>query len=136
MAVPRLDALKDAVSAWTWPPAVTFTKKAILGMFSRIETGTLIVVDEAGDEKHRFGEREGKVVVGNGGSGEAKTANSVPRIEIVVKRDAFWPRLFLFADIGFAEAYMLGDFECADLTSFFRVRGSFLFFLFFLFFLS
>ncbi|KAJ6440213.1 L-aminoadipate-semialdehyde dehydrogenase [Purpureocillium lavendulum] len=32
-----------------------------------------------------------------------------------------WLRLFLFADIGFAEAYMLGDVECNDLTAFFRM---------------
>ena len=45
----------------------------------------------------------------------------MPRVEIVVKNEAFWVRLFLFADMGFAEAYMLGDFECEDLTSFFQV---------------
>ena len=124
MAMARLDAVKGAVSGWTWPPVVAFSRKAVLAIFSRVEAGTLVVVDEPGDEKHRFGERETKADVN---SGEAnKRADSVPRVEIVVKRDAFWPRLCLFADIGFAEAYMLGDFECPDLTSFFRVRGSFL----------
>ena len=30
-------------------------------------------------------------------------------------------RLFLFADMGFAEAFMLGEVECADLTGFFEL---------------
>jgi cyclopropane-fatty-acyl-phospholipid synthase len=33
--------------------------------------------------------------------------------------------LFLFADMGFAESYMLGEFECSDLTSFFEVNIAF-----------
>jgi cyclopropane-fatty-acyl-phospholipid synthase len=43
------------------------------------------------------------------------------KVELVVKKEAFWVRLFLFADMGFAEAYMLGEVECEDLTSFFQV---------------
>ena len=43
------------------------------------------------------------------------------KVELVVKKEAFWVRLFLFADMGFAESYMLGDFECSDLTGFFEV---------------
>jgi cyclopropane-fatty-acyl-phospholipid synthase len=45
----------------------------------------------------------------------------VKRVELVIKREAFWVRLLLFADMGFAESYMLGDFECSDLTGFFEV---------------
>ncbi len=52
-----------------------------------------------------------------------REATRIPRVELVVKKEAFWMRLFLFADMGFAEAYMLGDVECADLTAFFQVRG-------------
>lgn len=113
MATTRLGVLKGAMMEWTWPPAVTLAKKAVLRTFSCVEEGMLVVVDEPGSEKHRFGARDAV--------GETGTAKSVPSVEIVVKRDTFWARLFLFADIGFAEAYMLGDFECADLTSFFRV---------------
>ena len=54
-------------------------------------------------------------------SGLPRRADTVPRVEIVVKNESFWMRLLLFADMGFAEAYMLGDFECQDLTSFFQV---------------
>ncbi len=117
MAMARFDVLKSAMLEWTWPPAVALAKKAVLSTFSRVEEGMLVVVDEPGNEKHRFGAREAK----GEAAGEARTAKSVQNVEIVVKRDTFWARLFLFADIGFAEAYMLGDFECADLTAFFRV---------------
>ncbi|OAA68325.1 cyclopropane-fatty-acyl-phospholipid synthase [Niveomyces insectorum RCEF 264] len=49
------------------------------------------------------------------------TNRSPPRVQLVVRSDAFWMRVFLFADMGFAEAYMLGEVECADLTSFFQL---------------
>jgi len=54
-----------------------------------------------------------------------KKAGRVRKVKLVVKREAFWVRLFLFADMGFAESYMLGDFECSDLTGFFEVCDCF-----------
>ena len=53
-----------------------------------------------------------------------KHAGQVSKVELVVKKETFWVRLFLFADMGFAEAFMLGEVECADLTSFFQVSSS------------
>lgn len=35
--------------------------------------------------------------------------------------DLFWVRLLLFADMGFAESYMLGEVSCTDLTAFFKL---------------
>lgn len=55
------------------------------------------------------------------GNGARKKAGRVEKVDLVVKKEAFWVRLFLFADMGFAEAYMLGEVECADLTGFFSV---------------
>lgn len=81
-----------------------------------------MLVDEVDGTNHVFGEKlgssklPGKVVV-NG-------TVSVPRVELVVKKSAFWMRLILFADMGFSEAYMLGEVDCTDLTAFFQVRTS------------
>lgn len=57
----------------------------------------------------------GKLVNGEGHIG------GVPRVSLVVKKSSFWMRLVLFADMGFAEAFMLGEVECSDLTAFFEV---------------
>lgn len=43
------------------------------------------------------------------------------KVRLVVKKDTFWVRLFLFADMGFAESFMLGEVECVELTAFFKV---------------
>lgn len=117
------EMLRGALGGWTWGPALAVAKPAILSVLARIETGTLLLVDEPGDQRHVFGQKlSGEL--GNVAAAAAlpRRASTVPRVEIVIKDDAFWMRLFLFADMGFAEAYMLGDFQCQDLTSFFQVR--------------
>ncbi len=40
-----------------------------------------------------------------------------PHASMTLKTSAFFKRLALFGDIGFAESYMDGDFECDDLTT-------------------
>jgi hypothetical protein len=115
--VTTLGALKETLLGWTPPRAVDLARSVVLRIFSGLETGSLIIIDKAG-EKHIFGQSYFDEDV------EKTHVNSIdtaPKVEIVVKRSSFWLRLFLFADIGFAEGYMLGDFECSDLTSFFRV---------------
>ncbi|CAK7198139.1 hypothetical protein SEUCBS139899_000797 [Sporothrix eucalyptigena] len=57
----------------------------------------------------------------NGHSNSRRSATTIPRVELVVRSEAFWMRVFLFSDMGFAEAYMLGEIECTDLTAFFRL---------------
>lgn len=117
-AVTALVALKDRLLGWTWAPAVYLARAAVLGIFSGVEVGSLLITDEANGMKYAFGQgvfhREGDVA-------GAKDANTIPRVDIVIKSESFWLRLLLLADIGFAESYMLGDFECNDLVSFFRV---------------
>lgn len=110
------EALRGAVGGLTWGPAVGVARTAVLSLLSRIEKGTLLLVDSPAGTRYVFGEK----LLGK--SGLPRRADTVPRMEVVVKNDAFWIRLFLFADMGFAEAYMLGDFDCQDLTSFFQVR--------------
>ena len=43
--------------------------------------------------------------------------------ELRVVNDAFWVRLCMMGDLGFAEAYMFGDVTCEDLVSTFLVRS-------------
>jgi cyclopropane-fatty-acyl-phospholipid synthase len=43
------------------------------------------------------------------------------KAELRVLNDAFWIRLCLMSDLGFAESYMYGDVECDDLVSLFNV---------------
>ncbi|ERT00831.1 hypothetical protein HMPREF1624_02064 [Sporothrix schenckii ATCC 58251] len=51
----------------------------------------------------------------------SRSATTVPRVELVVHSEAFWMRVFIFSDMGFAEAYMLGEIECSDLAAFFQL---------------
>jgi cyclopropane-fatty-acyl-phospholipid synthase len=95
-------------------------------MLSKIEIGQLIITDQTTGQTTSYGQKIAKEhsKMSNGVNG-TKKSGGVKRVELVVKRDAFWVRLFLFADMGFAESYMLGDFECSDLTGFFEVGYSF-----------
>ena len=47
----------------------------------------------------------------NYGNGES------PRSTLILNNNAFFKRLSLYGDIGFAESYMDGDFETSDLTA-------------------
>lgn len=116
------EALRGVVGGLTWGPALAVAKPSILAVLSRIEEGTLLLVDEPGETRHVFGQRLSEHTKERfEESGLPRRADTTPRAELIVKNDAFWMRLFLFADMGFAEAYMLGEFECEDLTSFFKV---------------
>ncbi|KAG5956741.1 hypothetical protein E4U57_002331 [Claviceps arundinis] len=116
------ELLRGTVGGWAWPPLVSVAKTTILSTLANIETGTLLLVDEPGETRHVFGQKlSGTVDDQAPGATCTRRADTTPRVEIIVKRDSFWPRLLLFADIGFSEAYMLGDFHCQDLTSFFHL---------------
>ncbi|KAH7350076.1 cyclopropane-fatty-acyl-phospholipid synthase [Plectosphaerella cucumerina] len=117
------ELLRGAVGSLTWGPALSVAKPAVLAVLARIEKGTLLLVDEPAEARHVFGQKLGAKAQ------EAldhnvpvpRRADTVPRVELVVKSDAFWMRLFLFADMGFAEAFMLGEVECRDPTAFFQL---------------
>lgn len=127
------EAARGTIGGLTWGPALTVAKPAIEAVLRQIQIGTLVLVDEPAGRRLVFGQ---KLSSGGGQGPDAgddgapprtngwKTGNAsagAPRVELVVKRDAFWMRLLLFADMGFAESFLLGDFECADLTAFFRL---------------
>lgn len=115
---------RGAIGSLTWGPALAVAKPAIKSVFGQIKVGTLLLTDESAGTRELYGQKLGNVkgdelpVETNG----LRKAITVPRVELIVKKDAFWMRLLLFADMGFSEAYMLGEVECADLTAFFQVR--------------
>lgn len=119
------ETARESLGSLTWRPALAVAKPAIVSVLSQIEVGTLLLTDEPAGQRHVFGQKLGNAKLEEELSLAApsgvRKATTVPRVELVVKRDAFWMRLFLFADMGFAEAYMLGEVECADLTAFFQV---------------
>lgn len=116
--VSALFALKERFLRWVWARVVTLARTAVLRIFSNLEVGTLLIIDEGSATEYAFGQ-----VPSNGSSqnGSAENNPPIPDVKIVAKRDTFWFRLLLFADIGFAESYMLGNIECNDLVSFFQV---------------
>ncbi|KAF2240053.1 cyclopropane-fatty-acyl-phospholipid synthase [Viridothelium virens] len=107
--VARYNALRQYAGTWTWGPLVRLSRGAILSLLGSIRVGQLIVTDE-----------NGELIVCGGSHGTPKEKAS-PRTELQIHSDAFWVRLLLFADMGFAESYMLGEFSCPDLTSFFKI---------------
>ncbi|RDA92174.1 hypothetical protein CP533_5580 [Ophiocordyceps camponoti-saundersi (nom. inval.)] len=114
------EVLRSTLGGWTWGPALAIARPAILSVLARIQSGTLVLVDEPANKRHVFGQKLSEHTNGVTAS-NSSAISAPPRAEVVVKNDAFWMRLFLFADMGFAEAYMLGDFHCHDLTSFFQL---------------
>lgn len=125
------DLLRTTIGSITFGPALTLSKAAVVSLLSRIESGTLIITDQTTSpartdfygQKLAKGHQRSKQLNGNGVSGERRVGK-VGKVELVVLKETFWMRLFLFGDMGFAEAYMLGEVGCADLTGFFMVRIS------------
>jgi cyclopropane-fatty-acyl-phospholipid synthase len=118
------DMLRGAIGGISWGPVLSLSKAAVTGLFGRIEKGSLIVIDETTGKTEGYGQRLAKEdrKMTNGINGQSKKS-SVRKVELVVRKDSFWVRVFLFADMGFAEAFMLGEVECSDLTSFFEVQS-------------
>lgn len=108
----------------SWGPALSVSKTAVTSLFERIESGTLVVVDETTRKTNSYGQKIAKEhsKMTNGVNGTRKKTAGAQEVELHIKKESFWLRVFLFADMGFAEAYMLGEVECADLTGFFQVR--------------
>lgn len=51
-------------------------------------------------------------------------ASGAPHAVLIVHSDNFWVRMFLGADLGFAESYMLGEVDTPDLGACFEVRAA------------
>ncbi|KAJ4342557.1 hypothetical protein N0V95_006928 [Ascochyta clinopodiicola] len=99
-------AILSTLTTQAWQPLVSLCKNGTLSQLQNIQIGRLVVF-EGGESKasNVFGaDKEG-----------------VPVAYLHVHDDKFWVRLALFADMGFAESYMLGEVSSPDLTKFFEV---------------
>jgi cyclopropane-fatty-acyl-phospholipid synthase len=114
-----VDLIRVALGSILWGPLLTISKIAVTSLFERIEHGTLVVIEEGTGKIDSYGRiANGARRVANGVSTKSASAG---KVELKVIGESFWARLILFADMGFAEAYMLGEVECSDLTRFFEV---------------
>ncbi|KAL8657942.1 MAG: hypothetical protein Q9226_001408 [Calogaya cf. arnoldii] len=100
------DAARSYLGSFTWNPLVRLSRAAVLNLLGRVETGHILIIDSDGSE----------IVCG-----ERWPKAGVPKTELKVLNGAFWVRLLLFADMGLAESFMLGEVECLDLVDFFKI---------------
>jgi cyclopropane-fatty-acyl-phospholipid synthase len=111
----RANALASYAGSFAWPPLLSISRGAILALLKNIQTGSLQIRDADGT----------LTICGSPpraqSEGGEKSVYSVPHAELKVLNDLFWVRLLLFADMGFAESYMLGEVACPDITAFFRL---------------
>ncbi|ETN41895.1 uncharacterized protein HMPREF1541_03834 [Cyphellophora europaea CBS 101466] len=105
--VSAIDAVRNYTGSFAWGPLVQLSRSTILNLLKSIEVGQLTVRDTDGTTTIC-----GKV---------PKDGENAPVSSLRVLRETFWLRLALFADMGLAESYMLGEVACSDLTSFFRL---------------
>ena len=76
----------------------SFYEKLLIGLFSKMECGYLLLTMPEGDQLE-FG------------------AGDEVRASLKIKNTAFFKRAFLFGDIGFAESYMEGDWETDSISN-------------------
>lgn len=111
----RGSAVASYLGSYAWPPLLSVSRGAILALLKNIQVGSLQVTDADGTLTVC-----GSPPRAQAGNGE-KSVYSTPHAELKVLNDLFWVRLLLFADMGFAESYMLGEVSCSDITAFFRL---------------
>lgn len=121
------EAVRGALGSLTWGPGVAIAKSTVLAFLSQIEIGTLTLVDETSGTRAVYGQdipvsKKANGVNGvNGLHSHARSATDLPRVELVVHSESFWVRVLLFSDMGFSEAYMLGEVDCSNLTGWFQL---------------
>lgn len=126
--------LRNKLGNLAWDHSVAMARPAILSLFSSIEVGTLIIIDEPAGERLVFGQPLETETHPNGTTdkepnGTAHLSNSnnrsdtlnPPHATLTITSPAFYPRLLLLADMGFAASYLLHEVACPDLTAFFRL---------------
>ena len=111
--VAQASALTGYVGSFAWPPLLSVSRGVILTLLKNIQIGSLQVTDTdgtltvCGSPRRSLDENEEK--------------SAASHTELKVLDDLFWVRLLLFADMGFAESYMLGEVACPDITAFFKL---------------
>lgn len=143
--------LRSKLGALAFDAASTAARRAVLGLLSSIELGTLVLVDEPHGKTLVFGQGDDiPAAAGMNGNGNSLVsgrdapsaatnsngdrngghhhpdpknhASPAPsRVTLTVTSPTFYLRLLLLADMGFAAAYLLGEVRCADLTGFFAL---------------
>lgn len=98
----------------TTSPLPSVSRRAILSLLRNIQVGSLTIQDTDGTVTTCGSPRRVD-------SQDSKTVYSAAHTELLVLNDMFWVRLLLFADMGFAESYMLGEVACPDITAFFKL---------------
>ncbi|KAH7394907.1 Mycolic acid cyclopropane synthetase-domain-containing protein [Phaeosphaeria sp. MPI-PUGE-AT-0046c] len=96
----------STITTQTWGPLLALCKNGTLAQLNDIKTGKLVIF-EGGSSK-------ASAVFGSDKEG-------LPVAFLDVHNEKFWVRLALFADMGFAESYMLGEVSSPDLTKFFEL---------------
>ncbi|MBW0474945.1 hypothetical protein O181_014660 [Austropuccinia psidii MF-1] len=95
----------------SWTPLVLIAQTTIISLMQKITQGKLRVLTQSGI--YQFpAQKLSKSRVQDSDELSA---------EIRVINNAFWVRMFLFSDLGFAEAYMVGDIQVDDLNSIFKL---------------
>ncbi|KAI7156051.1 cyclopropane-fatty-acyl-phospholipid synthase [Hortaea werneckii] len=112
----RATALATYAGSYAWPPLLSFSRAAILNLLKQIQVGSLQITDTDGTLTVCGSPRRASAATET-----EKSVYTTPHAELRVLNDLFWVRLAIFADMGFAESYMLGEVECPDLTAFFKV---------------
>ncbi|RMY21625.1 hypothetical protein D0865_16607, partial [Hortaea werneckii] len=112
----RATALATYAGSYAWPPLLSFSRAAILNLLKQIQVGSLQITDTDGTLTVCGSPRRASTATET-----EKSVYTTPHAELRVLNDLFWVRLAIFADMGFAESYMLGEVECPDLTAFFKV---------------
>ncbi|RMY27279.1 hypothetical protein D0865_16053 [Hortaea werneckii] len=112
----RATALATYAGSYAWPPLLSFSRAAILNLLKQIQVGSLQITDTDGTLTVCGSPRRASTATKT-----EKSVYTTPHAELRVLNDLFWVRLAIFADMGFAESYMLGEVECPDLTAFFKV---------------
>jgi cyclopropane-fatty-acyl-phospholipid synthase len=102
--VSRFHALRSYTGSLAWNPLVQFSRNTCLSLLSRIQVGRLEILDVDGETYILGGDDR-----------------STPQVTLRVYKDTFWVRLLLFADMGFADGYLLSEISCNDLTAFFTI---------------
>ncbi|RKF79877.1 Tuberculostearic acid methyltransferase UfaA1 [Golovinomyces cichoracearum] len=123
--VKGIDVVRGVLDVVSWGPAISIARVIVCSLLSRIQVGHLEILDQVTGETMHYGQKLVKsleTVNGTNSTMCTKSSHSgVHKTKLIIKKDSFWLRLLIFGDMGFAEAYMLGDFECDDLTKFFEI---------------
>lgn len=111
--VSRFHALRSYTGSLAWNPLVQFSRSTCLSLLSRIQIGRLEIIDVDG----------ATYTLGGNEIPDSKGGNilATPQVTVRVHKDTFWVRLLLFADMGFADGYLLSEISCDNLTAFFTI---------------